>query len=72
MEGSPMQRNKRSAAASVTHQRGRPGEIDHALAAVLQVEGKQCWALAVVADAGRDPEAGALDDRGPVSAAARI
>jgi hypothetical protein len=38
-------------------------QIDHTLAAILQVEGVQCRTLAVVTDAGRDAEACALDDR---------
>jgi hypothetical protein len=51
----------------IGHAPARPaGQIDRAPAAVFQIEGMQCRSVAVITNAGRDSDAGTLDDRGPV------
>jgi hypothetical protein len=60
-----MQRNMRSAAASVTHQRGRPGR-SRALRGFLQIDDLQDRTLIYVANARGYADADTLDDSGAV------
>ena len=67
-----MQRNIRSAAASVTHQRGRPGRSIDTCLGPLNSKSCKRRRFPVVADAGGDPEPGSGDDHGTIRSPAGL
>ena len=67
-----MQRNIRSAAASVTHQRGRPGRSIDTWLAIAQSEKLQRRRFSVDADAGGNSKAGSGDDHGTIRSPAGL